>query len=107
MVLILGFILFQAFAGGGENTLSIPQFGEASLENRVSEHYINKSVNSETESITFNQTLNPESGSANYVTSIIANYRALDTLGEVTVLFIAAAGLAFVLGGNQKNYAFA
>ena len=106
MVLILGFILFQAFTGGGENTISIPRFGEVNLENRVSEHYINKSVNSETNSITFNQTKNPESGSANYVTSIIANYRALDTLGEVTVLFIAAAGLAFVLGGNQENYAF-
>ena len=106
MVIILGFIIFQAFAVGNENSLSIPEFGKANLENRVSENYINKSVNTENESLTFNETQNPESGSANFVTSIIANYRALDTLGEVTVLFIAAAGLAFVLGGNQENYAF-
>ncbi len=106
MVIILGFIIFQAFTVGNENSLSIPEFGKANLENRVSENYINKSVNTENESLTFNETENPESGSANFVTSIIANYRALDTLGEVTVLFIAAAGLAFVLGGNQENYAF-
>lgn len=106
LVILLGFIIFQAFTSTSEGNLTIPQFGEASLENRASLHYINKDVNSNNGGIEYRETQNPESGSANFVTSIIANYRALDTLGEVTVLFIAAAGLAFVLGGNQKNYAF-
>jgi multicomponent Na+:H+ antiporter subunit B len=38
-----------------------------------------------------------ELGSANLVTSIIVTYRGLDTLGEVAVLFIATAGVGFLL----------
>ena len=33
----------------------------------------------------------------NVVTSVVVSYRGLDTLGEVTVLFLATAGLAFLL----------
>jgi multicomponent Na+:H+ antiporter subunit B len=107
LVIILGFIIFQAFDGTMDNGLKIKQFGEVNLSERTSIHYINKDVNNESTQIIYNETKNPESGSANYVTSIIANYRALDTLGEITVLFIAAAGLAFVLGDHNKNNAFA
>ncbi|MCP5277497.1 MAG: sodium:proton antiporter [Thiobacillus sp.] len=41
-------------------------------------------------------------GAANIVTAIIVTYRGLDTLGEVTVLFLAATvvGLVLALGGN-------
>ncbi len=35
-------------------------------------------------------------GAANLVTSVVVTYRGLDTLGEVTVLFAAAAGIALV-----------
>jgi len=38
-----------------------------------------------------------ENGAANIVASVVVNYRGFDTLGEVTVLFIAAVGLAAVL----------
>lgn len=38
-----------------------------------------------------------ELGSANLVTSVIVTYRGLDTLGEVTVLFLATAGVGFLL----------
>lgn len=38
-----------------------------------------------------------ETGSANLVTAIVVTYRGLDTLGEVTVLFLATAGIAFLL----------
>ncbi len=38
-----------------------------------------------------------ELGSANLVSSVIVTYRGLDTLGEVAVLFIAAAGVGFML----------
>jgi len=34
---------------------------------------------------------------ANLVTSIVVNYRALDTLGEVAVLFLSVTGAGFVL----------
>ncbi len=35
--------------------------------------------------------------SQNVVTSVIVTYRGLDTLGEVTVLFLATAGIGFLL----------
>ncbi len=38
-----------------------------------------------------------ETGAANLVTAIVVTYRGLDTLGEVTVLFLATAGIAFLL----------
>ncbi len=41
--------------------------------------------------------------SANVVTSIVVNYRGFDTLGEVTVLFLAATGLAAILSGERKK----
>lgn len=40
--------------------------------------------------------------SANVVTSIVVNYRGFDTLGEVTVLFLAATGLGAILSGERK-----
>lgn len=36
-------------------------------------------------------------GTANVVTAIVVAYRGLDTLGEVTVLFAATAGVGFVI----------
>jgi len=38
-----------------------------------------------------------DNGGSNLVTSIVVNYRGFDTLGEVTVLFLAVSGAAFVL----------
>lgn len=38
-----------------------------------------------------------ELGAANVVTGIVVTWRGLDTLGEVTVLFLAAAGVALLL----------
>jgi multicomponent Na+:H+ antiporter subunit B len=43
-------------------------------------------------------------GSANIVTAIVVTYRGLDTLGEVTVLFLAAAILGLVLARDQRQY---
>ncbi len=44
-----------------------------------------------------------ETGAANLVTSVVASYRALDTLGEVAVLFIAATGLSAILAAGTKR----
>ncbi len=39
----------------------------------------------------------------NVVTSVIVTYRGLDTLGEVTVLFLATVGVGFLLKGKNKD----
>ncbi len=44
-----------------------------------------------------------ETGAANIVTAIIVTYRGLDTLGEVTVLFLSAAVVGLVLALGQKG----
>jgi multicomponent Na+:H+ antiporter subunit B len=44
-----------------------------------------------------------ELGGTNLVTSVIVTYRGLDTLGEVAVLFIAAAGVGFFLRKEGKS----
>jgi len=46
-----------------------------------------------------------ELGAANLVTSVIVSYRGLDTLGEVTVLFLATAGVGFVLFRRREEKA--
>jgi len=43
-----------------------------------------------------------QTGAVNIVTSVVLNYRGFDTLGEVTVLFIAAVGLGAVLFVERK-----
>ncbi len=49
----------------------------------VSRHYVEHGVQ--------------ENRGANLVTSVVVNYRGLDTLGEVAVLFLSVSGVAFVL----------
>ena len=44
-----------------------------------------------------------ELGAANLVTAVIVTYRGLDTLGEVTVLFIATAGVGFLLRRGESK----
>jgi multicomponent Na+:H+ antiporter subunit B len=41
-------------------------------------------------------------GAANMVTSVVLAYRGLDTLGELTILFVAATAAGMVLG-NQRG----
>jgi len=43
-----------------------------------------------------------ETGAANIVTSVVVAYRGFDTLGEVTVLFIAAVAVGAVLFPGKK-----
>jgi len=44
-----------------------------------------------------------ELGAANLVTAVVVTYRGLDTLGEVTVLFISAAGVGLLLRRERKS----
>lgn len=41
-----------------------------------------------------------ETGAANIVTSVVVTYRGLDTLGEVTILFLATTIIGFLLRSN-------
>jgi len=49
--------------------------------------------------VTYRETKDAETGPANLVTSIVLDYRAFDTLGEVTVLFISILGVALIMTG--------
>lgn len=44
-----------------------------------------------------------ETGTANAVTSIVVLYRGFDTLGEVTVLFLAALGISVFMKGTENK----
>jgi multicomponent Na+:H+ antiporter subunit B len=48
---------------------------------------------------------NAETASANAVTSVVVSYRGFDTLGEVTVLFLAATGVGMLFGGRRRDTA--
>ncbi len=82
-LIFLSILLFYFFMIIGEI-----QFG--SDYKGVSEHYVEKGVE--------------ENRGSNLVTSIVVNYRGFDTLGEVTVLFLTATGISFLLGSCKcKN----
>lgn len=79
---------------------------DAPLEKRVSYNYLLKTAGDPYESGI--QTVSPgnsgyENGSANIVTAIVVDYRALDTLGEVLVLFAASAGVGLLMTGRKKR----
>lgn len=44
-----------------------------------------------------------EVGAQNLVTAVIVTYRGLDTLGEIAVLFIATAGIGFILSHENAT----
>ena len=44
-----------------------------------------------------------ELGAPNLVTAVVVTYRGLDTLGEVTVLFISAAGVGLLLRRTRRD----
>jgi multicomponent Na+:H+ antiporter subunit B len=67
----------------------LPTFGEPLMV--VSQHYLKAGA--------------AETGAANLVSSIILDYRAYDTLGEVTVLFTAILGALAILRSTAKPQA--
>lgn len=80
LVLIgLGFI-FYTFADG---------FESADKLNPLAEHYAKQGPD--------------EVGAANLVTAVVVTYRGFDTLGEVTILFLSAAIVAFFLKVTHSN----
>lgn len=78
-------------------------YEETLMEDGVASRYIAKDVNGKSGEVVFGETRDAETGSANMVTSVIANYRSFDTLGEVTVLFLAALGVSLLAGTMDKG----
>ncbi|PTQ69278.1 Na(+)/H(+) antiporter subunit B [Celeribacter persicus] len=77
LLLLLGSVFYALFAGyTPDETL-----------NRTASYYASQTVQ--------------ETGAQNVVTAIIVTYRGLDTLGEVTVLFLTAAIVGLVLAHSK------
>ncbi len=72
-------------------TLDMPRFGDpaAPAHRHVAPRYLERS--------------GEEVGIPNVVTSVLASYRGLDTLGEVTVIFTAGVGVILLLGGRRQG----
>jgi len=65
--------------------VALPPFGaeDNPYNNEVSQRYIEQGI--------------PETGAVNFVAGMILDYRAFDTFGESTVLFVASCGVIFLL----------
>jgi len=72
-------------------TIDMPPYGDptAPIHHHVVPRYIEKS--------------GTEVGPPNIVTSVLASYRGYDTLGEVTVIFTAAAGVMALIGRGRRR----
>ncbi len=79
------------------------QYGDASLMDRISQQFIDRDVNGDNSGVIFGESENLESGTANIVTAIVADYRSFDTLGEITVLFISSLGVALLLHTSKAK----
>jgi len=78
-LLIIGYWLAQGLAG-------VPFGADKML---VGQYYLNN--------------VKAQTGAVNAVTAIVVNYRGFDTLGEVTVLFIASTGVGALLWRKKKK----
>jgi multicomponent Na+:H+ antiporter subunit B len=72
-------------------TLSLPPFGtaDAPIHQHVAPRYIAKTLE--------------ETNVPNIVTSVLADYRGYDTLGETTVIFTAGIGVMLLLRGRRRR----
>ncbi|MBW2702105.1 MAG: Na(+)/H(+) antiporter subunit B [Deltaproteobacteria bacterium] len=74
-------ILLALIAAGFSIALAEIPFGQDKID--VGNYYIDSGIK--------------DTGATNIVTSIVVNYRSLDTLGEITILFVAALGVGALL----------
>jgi len=84
---IIALILLAMILWGISKPIADIPFGVNKI--KVAKHYIAKDIS--------------DTGAANVVTSVVVLYRGFDTLGEVTILFIAAIGLASILYLPKKK----
>jgi multicomponent Na+:H+ antiporter subunit B len=84
---IISFILIVIIAAGIFFSLEEMPFG--ATKSRVREYYLDNGIK--------------QTGATNIVTSVVVNYRGFDTLGEVTVLFLASIGLSAILYRRKEE----
>lgn len=84
---LIAFILLMVIAWGVAGALNQIPFGTHRTE--VGDYYTENG--------------REQTGASNVVTSVVVNYRGFDTLGEVTVLFVAAIGLGAVLASRENK----
>lgn len=84
---VTALVLLVVLATGFAVVLAEIPFGEDKIE--VGNYYIKEGIK--------------ETGATNIVTSVVVNYRGLDTLGEVTILFVAALGVGAMLFTEQPQ----
>jgi multicomponent Na+:H+ antiporter subunit B len=84
---IISFILIAIIAAGIFFSLEEMPFG--ATKSRVREYYLDNGIK--------------QTGATNIVTSVVVNYRGFDTLGEVTVLFLASIGLSAILYRKKEE----
>ena len=80
-------------------TIDMPAFGDpkAAAHTHVEPEYL-------TDDVKQNPSKEPvRVGIPNIVTSVLASYRGFDTLGEVTVIFTAGAGVLLLLGAVARK----
>jgi multicomponent Na+:H+ antiporter subunit B len=84
MVVVTGAVLIYG-------TLDMPRYGDpgAPIHQHVAPRYIEESGR--------------EVGVPNIVTSVLASYRGYDTLGEITVIFTATAGVLALIGRSRRT----
>jgi multicomponent Na+:H+ antiporter subunit B len=72
-------------------TLALPPFGTADMiiNKHVVPRYLNETIR--------------ETNVPNVVTSVLADYRGYDTLGETTVIFTAGIGVMLLLRGARRK----
>lgn len=72
-------------------TLDMPAFGaaDAPVHRHVGPDYIARAL--------------PETGVPNIVTAVLASYRGYDTLGETTVIFVAAISVLLLIGFGRRD----
>ena len=85
IVLAAMLVIFISVSG------SLPEAGDVNspAATHVSPRYIEKSYE--------------ETGSKNFVTAVLADYRGFDTLGETTVIFTAGTATILILRLFQKQ----
>lgn len=84
---IISFVLIVIIAVGVFLSLEEIPFGTSS--SRVRKYYLDNGIK--------------QTGATNIVTSVVVNYRGFDTLGEVTVLFLATIGLSAILYREKEK----
>jgi multicomponent Na+:H+ antiporter subunit B len=86
--LLLSVVTGSALVWGA---LALAPFGGADtpIHTHVAPRYLSETIN--------------ETGVPNAVTSVLADYRGFDTLGETTVIFTAGIGVMLLLGGRRKK----